>query len=186
MSSKQIAFIFITLMGVFMSTANASSPLYTFKVATIDGQTSTLDAYSGKVLLIVNTASGCGYTPQYKGLQALQVKYAAKGLVVLGFPSNDFGGQEPGTNAEIKKFCSTNYNITFPIFSKAPVSGKDIQPVFKWLTQDADSKLAGPVQWNFEKFIVGRDGQLKKRFKSSVAPDGADLVSVIESELSKK
>ena len=156
------------------------------KLTTIDGKTSSLNDYKGKVLLIVNTASACGYTPQYKGLQELYEKYAEKGLVVLGFPSNDFGGQEPGSNQEIKKFCSTKYSVKFPMFSKAPVSGTDIQPLFTWLTKEADAAKAGPVRWNFEKFLVTRDGRLKKRFSSGTRPDSQDLVSALEAELASK
>ena len=166
--------------------ALAKSPLHDLKVTSIEGKPVALSEYAGKVLLIVNTASGCGYTPQYKGLQELYGKYNDKGLVVLGFPSNDFGGQEPGSNQEIKKFCTTNYSVKFPLFNKAPVSGKDIQPVFAWLTNEADKNQTGAVRWNFEKFVVSRDGKLIKRFRSGVAPESPELIATLEAELNKK
>lgn len=154
--------------------------------ASIEGAATSLATFKGKVILIVNTASDCGYTPQYEALQALYSKYAPKGFVVLGFPSNDFGGQEPGTNGEIKTFCKVRYKVDFPLFSKAPVSGKGIQPVFAWLTSEARQDLKGPVKWNFEKFLIGRDGKLKKRFKSQEEPDSQELLSALEAEIASK
>ena len=176
------------LFFVFLMTPRlqAAQSFYNLSATSIDGQLKPLSEYKGQVLLVVNTASGCGYTPQYEGLQALQKKYLGQKFTVLGFPSNDFGGQEPGTNAEIKTFCQLNYKVSFPMFSKAPVTGASIQPVFKWLTVEANSKLAGAVEWNFEKFLIGRDGNLIKRFKSAVTPESQELVSVLEAALKNK
>lgn len=149
-----------------------------FKVPNIAGQDFALREYKGKVVLVVNTASKCGYTKQYKGLQELQDEYGSRGFTVLGFPSNDFGKQEPGTNAEIEQFCELNYKTTFPLFSKAPVSGSEIQPLFSWLTEKG-----GPVQWNFEKFLIGRDGKILHRFASKVEPTSKEVLSAIEAAL---
>jgi len=156
---------------------------YDFTVPNIDSKEESLKAYQGKVLLVVNTASRCGYTPQYKSLEALHEKYRAQGFTVLGFPSNDFGAQEPGDNSQIKKFCDVSYHITFPLFSKAAVTGEKTQPVFKWLTVEADPKQAGPVKWNFEKFLINKQGKLIKRFPSSVTPDDAVITSEIDALL---
>lgn len=165
------------------SLAESAKSFFDLQATTTEGQTLRFTPYKGKVILVANTASGCGYTPQYKNLQALHAKYASKGLVVLGFPSNDFGGQEPGTNKEIKTFCVLNYKVDFQLFAKQPVSGKSIQPVFTWLIENSPKELTGPVQWNFEKFIVSREGRFIKRFRSGVSPEDPTLVSVIESEL---
>lgn len=140
-----------------------------------------LSSYRGKTVLIVNTASECGYTPQYKGLQALHEKYGAKGLVVLAFPSNDFGAQEPGSDAEIGAFCEKNYGVDFPILPKAPVKGDAKQPVFRFLTEGS---IPGEVKWNFEKFLVCPDGKLIARFPSKTEPNSAELTSAIEKALS--
>lgn len=150
-------------------------------VLTIDGSKTSLESYKGKVVLIVNTASKCGYTSQYAGLQEIYEKYKAKGFVVLGFPSNDFGGQEPGSNEEIKKFCDLNYKVTFPLFAKAPVSGPETQPLFAFLTANAPEK--GPVKWNFEKFLLNREGKVVGRFRSAVKPTDAELTTAIEKAL---
>ena len=131
------------------------SPIYALKMDSLAGKPVEFGKYRGKVLLIVNVASECGYTPQYKGLQELHAKYAGRGLAVIGVPSNDFGKQEPGTNAQIAQFCQMNYGVTFDMLAKVPVSGKDQTPLYKHLTsKEANAKLAGPVQWNFEKFIT--------------------------------
>ena len=138
-------------------------------------------AYRGKVLLVVNTASQCGYTGQYAGLQKLYATYAKRGLAVLAFPSNDFGQQEPGSDTEIKQFCSNTYKIEFPLFSKAPVSGSAAQPLFKSLVAQPNTR--GEVKWNFEKFLLGRDHALIARFSSQVTPDSPELVAAIEKAL---
>ncbi|NBX93291.1 MAG: glutathione peroxidase [Proteobacteria bacterium] len=160
-----------------------SKTVHEFEVETLQGKKTSLKSYSGKVLLIVNTASKCGYTPQYQDLQSLYNTYKGKGLVVLGFPSNDFGSQEPGTNAEIASFCQKNYGVTFPMFSKGPVTGESKQALFKFLTEDSQSGLKGEVQWNFEKFLVDKKGNLVARFRSSVEPKSAPLIEAIETAL---
>lgn len=156
---------------------------YEFKLKSIDGQEVDLSQYKGKALLIVNTASQCGFTPQYKGLQKLYETYSPRGLVVLGFPSNDFGGQEPEANEKIKSFCELNYGVKFPLFQKGSVSGKDKQPFFKYLTEEANKELKNEIKWNFEKFLISKQGELLFRFSSSVNPDSAELQNAIEKAL---
>ena len=160
--------------------------IYNFKLQSLDGKPVDLAKYKGKTLLIVNTASQCGYTKQLAGLQALHEKYGARGLAVLGFPANDFGGQEPGSDAEIGAFCQKNYGVKFEMFSKVSVKGAAKTPLFKYLTGEANPELRGEIEWNFEKFLVSRDGKLVARYKSAVAPDSAELVKATESELAKK
>lgn len=156
-----------------------------FSAKTIDGESVDLHDYEGKVVLIVNVASKCGLTRQYAGLQSLYEKYQDKGLVILGFPCNEFGGQEPGTEAEIKQFCSTKYDVTFPMMSKVNVN-KDACDLYKHLTaQNSKPAGSGPISWNFEKFLIGRDGQLVNRFSPRTAPSDAELVSAIEAQLSE-
>ena len=143
-----------------------------------------LTQYHGKVLLIVNVASECGYTPQYKGLRALYNKYGQGGFMVLGFPCNQFGRQEPGTSEQIAQFCQKNYGVTFDMFEKVDVNGKNQCDLYKYLTSpDANAKYAGPIQWNFEKFLIARDGTVVARFGSSVAPESKSLVEAIEREI---
>jgi len=150
------------------------------------GEEIDLAQYRGKVLLIVNVASECGYTPQYKGLQALYDKYAQDGLEVLGFPCNQFGQQEPGTAAQIAAFCSKRYGVTFTMFEKVDVNGKNQCGLYTYLTSQAtNAPCAGPIQWNFEKFLIARDGNLVARFRSGVAPESKPLVEAIERELAK-
>lgn len=151
---------------------------YELSTQTIDGTSAPLSTYKGKVAVVVNTASQCGYTPQYKDLEALYAKYKEKGLVVLGFPSNDFGGQEPGSDAEIKKFCELKYKVTFPMFSKSKVIGPDKQPIYQFLTTSAAEK--GEVSWNFEKFLIDRNGKVVGRYKSKVTPLSPELTGAIE------
>ena len=137
--------------------------------------------------MIVNVASECGYTPQYKGLQTLHEKYTDKGLVVLGVPCNDFGKQEPGTEAQIAKFCSTNYGVKFDMLAKVAITGKDPAPLYKLLTdKQTNPKSGGPVEWNFTKFLIGRNGEIVARFEPDVEPDAKALVKAIETELAKK
>lgn len=151
----------------------------------IDGKETKLSAHAGKVLLIVNVASQCGNTPQYAGLQALWEKYNDRGLVVCGFPSNDFGAQEPGSNEEIKTFCKSNYSVTFPMFDKVKVLGDDRHPLYTALT-GKDGAFPGDVAWNFGKFLIGRDGKPLKRFEPDVEPNDGGLVQAIEDALGKK
>jgi glutathione peroxidase-family protein len=155
--------------------------IYSFKVNDIDGKEKSLVDYKGKVLLIVNVASKCGFTPQYTGLQNLYEKYSDQGFVVLGFPANNFGQQEPGSNAEIKEFCSTNFHITFPMFSKISVKGEDIHPLYKYLTEsDTNPNFAGEITWNFNKFLVDKNGNVIQRFDSSDKPESYKMVQAIE------
>jgi glutathione peroxidase len=153
---------------------------YDHKVKAIDGKDVALMEYKGKVALVVNTASKCGYTGQYEGLEKLYKTYQTKGLVVLGFPSNDFLSQEPGTNEEIAKFCKFNFGVTFPLFEKNPVKGKEKQPVYQFLTSAYKGKPSGEVGWNFEKFLVDKSGNVVARFKSSVKPNDSELIKKIE------
>jgi glutathione peroxidase len=151
----------------------------------IDGKSTSLKAYEGKVLLIVNVASKCGLTPQYKSLEALHRKYKDKGFSVLGFPCNDFGSQEPGTNEEIKEFCSSKYDVSFPMFDKLEVKGPGRHPLYAALS-GAGSPFPGDVKWNFGKFLIGRDGKILKRFEPKVAPDSPEVTEAIEAALAAK
>lgn len=160
--------------------------IYDVDVITIDGEEKPLAEYKGKTLVIVNVASKCGFTPQYKGLQELYEKYAARGLEILGFPTNQFAGQEPGTNEEIATFCSTTYGVSFPMFSKIDVNGDGRHPLYAELTKAEDAGgNAGDVGWNFEKFVVSPDGEVVGRFRTPVKPDDPALVQTIESQLSE-
>lgn len=151
-------------------------------VQTIDGEEVALSTYRGKALLIVNTASECGFTPQYEGLQALYEKYQSRGLVVLGFPCNDFGGQEPGTQSEIKSFCSSKFHVSFPLFDKVRAKG-DKSPLYKTLTEEVDPALRGEIKWNFTKFLVDPTGRVVARFEPMVKPLDAEMLSQIEKVL---
>jgi len=177
---RLIAFL-ATLLTLSMHAAESPN-LLTIPLKDIDGKEMTLAAYKAKVVLVVNVASACGYTAQYEGLEALYRKYKAKGLVIVGVPCNDFGGQEPGTEAEIKKFCSSRFEVTFPLTSKVSAKGKTAHPLFVALT-GKEAGHPGPVSWNFNKFLVGKDGKLLARFDSSVAPESAELQAVIEKAL---
>jgi glutathione peroxidase len=162
-------------------------PVLNFKMKSLAGKEVDLSQYRGKVVLIVNVASQCGYTPQYKGLQALHEKRAKDGLVVLGFPCNQFGKQEPGSADEIATFCEKNYGVTFDMFEKVEVNGKEQSELYKFLTsKETDPKFAGPIKWNFEKFLIARDGTVAGRFPSNVAPESEKLTGAIEAELAKK
>lgn len=155
-----------------------------FEAKTIDGEAVDLHDYEGKVVLIVNVASRCGLTPQYAGLQSLYEKYQEKGLVVIGFPCNQFGGQEPGSEADIKQFCSTKYDVTFPMMSKVDVNGSGACDLYKMLTTTAAEPAGkGPISWNFEKFLIDREGNLVNRFSPRTKPTDEELVAAIESQL---
>jgi len=157
-----------------------------FKMRSLAGEEVDLAQYQGTVLLIVNVASECGYTPQYRGLQALHARYGQDGFAVLGFPCNQFGQQEPGTADQIAAFCNRRYSVTFPMFEKVDVNGKNQCGLYKYLTsQESSAPSSGPIQWNFEKFLVARDGQVVARFRSSVAPESKPLLEAIERELAK-
>ena len=159
----------------------------TGQVKSLEGKNVDLKQYQGKVVLVVNTASYCGNTPQYKSLQELHEKYADKGLAVLGFPANEFGKQEPGTDKEIAEFCTKEYGVTFPMFSKIVVKGEGQAPLYEYLTsKETNPKFAGPVTWNFEKFLINRDGEVVGRFKPGLDPKDDQVVRAIERELAKK
>ncbi len=163
-----------------------SGPL-DFKMTGIDGKEVDLGKYKGKVVLLVNVASECGYTPQYKGLQELYQTYGGEGLVVLGVPSNDFGKQEPGTNAQILEFCKSTYKVTFPLLEKVVVKGDKKVPLYQYLTSsETNPKYAGEIGWNFEKFLIDRQGRVVGRFKSGVEPTSGQLVTAIKKELAAK
>jgi len=172
-----------------LSTMAYSAPpvnsLYDIPLKDINGKPASLKDYQGKVLLIVNVASECGYTPQYKGLQALQDQYKAQGFTVLGFPCNDFGGQEPGTPEEIKTFCSTNYKVTFPIFEKIRVKGEGKHALYEALTGSA-SPAPGEVGWNFTKFLISKDGKILQRFDSEVEPESGEVNSAIKAAIASQ
>ena len=169
------------LLSLLMSSLAiaADSNVHDIAVKDIDGKEAALKAYAGKVLLIVNVASECGYTGQYAGLQALHEKMAEKGVAVLGFPCNDFGGQEPGSEAAIKTFCTENFKVTFPMFSKVTIKGDAKHPLYAAL----QSAVGGEVGWNFEKVLVGKDGKVLKRFGSDVEPESPELLAAIEAAL---
>lgn len=158
------------------------SSLYEVNVATASGQSRNMSDYKGDVLLIVNVASQCGLTPQYAGLEELHQKYKDQGLRILGFPSNDFAGQEPGTMEEIQQFCSLNYGVTFELFQKVHAIGAERHPLYTWLTTNSD-RPDEEVQWNFEKFLIDREGRIVERFSPKVVPEDESLISAIERSL---
>jgi glutathione peroxidase len=172
---------------LFLSvTAFAASSLYDFTMPALNGSPTPLAGFKGKVVLVVNVASQCGYTPQYEGLQALYTKFRDQGFVIAGFPANNFGGQEPGTNEEIGAFCKSKYGVTFPMFSKISVKGADQAPLYKYLTdKSANPKTGGEIQWNFTKFLVDREGRVIQRFEPAVEPQSRELMSAVESTLKK-
>ncbi|MEZ6128647.1 MAG: glutathione peroxidase [Planctomycetaceae bacterium] len=163
--------------------AKAPTSVHDFKVKSLDGEEVDLEKYKGKVLLVVNVASQCGATPQYSQLQALHEKYADQGLVVMGFPCNQFGAQEPGDAKEIQEFCSTKYAVKFPMFAKINVNGDEQAPIYDFLKNNADDH--SNIGWNFEKFIVGKDGKVAARFKTRTKPDAPEVVKLLEEELAK-
>lgn len=156
-----------------------SNSLYDFSIKNIDGKILDLSFYKGKKILIVNVASECGFTTQYEGLQELYSKYQDR-VVVIGFPANNFGEQEPGSNQDIKGFCSKNYNVTFPMMSKISVKGNDIDPLFKWLTSQPNPDFTGDINWNFEKFLLDENGQLIHRFRSRTKPMSDEIINAIK------
>ena len=183
--------------GDTTATTNAAAPeskeeamapvtgVYQFSMPDINGKEVSLSDYQGKVILIVNTASKCGFTPQYDGLEKLYERYKDKGFAVLGFPANNFGNQEPGSNDEIKSFCSTRFNVTFPLFAKSSVKGDDISPLYAYLT-GSETKFGGPIGWNFTKFLVDGKGQVIARFSSRVTPLDSELEEAVKQALEKE
>jgi len=171
----------ILLFG--MITNENGDSVYDFKFNLIDGQEVSMSEFEGSVLLIVNTASECGFTRQYDGLQSLHEKYKDEQFYVLGFPANNFGGQEPGSDEEILEFCRVNFGVEFPLFSRISVKGDDIHPMFNYLINSENRDFGGDIAWNFEKFLIDRNGNLLRRFKSNVEPDSEELISALESAL---
>ncbi len=160
------------------TTAVSQETIHDFKFKTIDGEEKAFNEFKGKKILIANTASECGYTPQYSELQALHEKYGNK-LVIIGFPANNFGGQEPGQNKEIASFCEKNYGVTFLMAEKVSVKGNDIAPLFKWLTMQKNNSFTGDIKWNFEKFLIDENGKVVARYRSAVKPMAKELTDRI-------
>ena len=176
----------ILMLCIAAGMAAAQTSIYDFTMKSIDGQPTSLKSYSGKVVLLVNVASRCGFTPQYTGLEALYEKYKDRGLVIVGIPANNFAQQEPGTNDEIKKFCSSKYNVTFPMMSKVSVLGDDKTPLYQFLTDKSkDPQFGGDIKWNFTKFLFDRNGKAVARFEPNVTPDSPEVQAAIESALGK-
>jgi glutathione peroxidase len=184
-------FVSVAVAGIFITSQTVSAAdraaALDFKVQSLDGKPVDLAQYRGKVVLIVNVASKCGLTPQYKALEALYEKYQGQGLVILGFPCNQFHSQEPGSAAEIRSFCSSKYNVTFPLMAKVEVNGAGACELYKYLKAlDAKPKGPGEITWNFEKFVIGRNGEVVARFQPKTTPNAPEVVAVIERELAKK
>ena len=169
--------VFIFSIFNFLTMASQNS-VHEFDIITIDGKTQSLSAFKGKKMLFVNTASQCGFTSQYKALQNIHSKYG-KDLVIIGFPANNFGGQEPGSNSDIKTFCSKNYGVSFLMSNKISVKGKDIDPLFKWLNNQENQSFNGDIMWNFEKYLIDENGHLIKRFRSSTSPNSEKIISLL-------
>src|SRR5436190_2330724 len=178
-------FALLASLMLMQTIAVRAGSIHEIAVKDIDGKDTSLKAYEGKVLLVVNVASQCGLTPQYKALESVAERYKDKGLVVLGFPCNQFGGQEPGSNDEIKQFCSSKYNVTFPLFDKIDVNGPKRHPLYVALA-GKESPYPGDIKWNFNKFLVGRDGKILKRFEPRTVPDAAEVLAAIEAALAAK
>ncbi len=170
---------------LLQSTSLFAAALYEIPLKDIDGKDTSLKPYQGKVLLVVNVASKCGLTPQYSALESLYERYKDKGFSVLAFPCNQFAGQEPGTSEEIKQFCSTKYNVTFPLFDKLDVNGPNRHPLYQALA-GKDSPYPGDIKWNFGKFLIGRDGRILKRFEPKTTPDSPEVQQAIEAALAAK
>jgi glutathione peroxidase len=182
---KLITILFAFALAQVITVSAQTKSLYDIPLKDIDGKDTSLKAYQGKVLLIVNVASKCGNTPQYAQLEALQKKYESQGFTVLGFPCNDFAGQEPGTADQIKEFCKSTYDVSFPLFDKLHVKGAEQHPLYAELT-GPDSPFPGTIDWNFHKYIISRDGKILKSIKASTKPDNADVVASIEAAIAQK
>lgn len=173
-------FVLLLVTAQAMEPSTPSPSLHDFTMTTIDGKSVNLSQYKGKVVLVVNVASFCGYTRQYEPLEKLYRTYSEKGFVVLGFPANDFGAQEPGSDEEIQSFCSTKYDVTFPMFSKITVKGSEQHKLYAWLTSEHKGVAGGEVAWNFEKFLIDQNGNVVGRYKSNVEPLSDEIVSKVE------
>src|ERR1700737_682240 len=172
------------LLFCAVGVTGSEKSVFDYTLSTIDGQLVLLSAYKGKVVMLVNVASRCGFTPQYTALEAIYEKYNERGFVIIGIPANNFGAQEPGTNQEIKTFCQSKYNVTFPMMSKVSVKGEDKTPLYQYLTdKSANPKTGGDIQWNFTKLLVGPDGQIIERFEPKVTPDSPEVIAAIEKAL---
>ena len=182
---KAILAVATLLLAITMTAQSASPDLAAIPIKDINGKATSLKAYKGKVLLVVNVASKCGLTPQYKALEATYRKYKDQGFVILGFPCNDFGAQEPGSNDEIKQFCSAKFDVTFPLFDKLHVKGHEQHPLYSALT-GKQSPFPGEIEWNFGKFLIGRDGQIIQRWHPKITPDSEELSKAIEAALAAK
>lgn len=178
-------FLFSLALGTFnVFGESAVDSIYSFTVEDIDGNEVSLASFEGKVVMIVNVASKCGFTYQYEGLQELYEEYRERGFVILGFPANNFLWQEPGTDEEIKSFCTLNYGVTFPMFSKISVKGRDIHPLYGYLTsKESNPRFSGNITWNFNKFLIGRDGEIIGRFDSKTEPEDENIIRAIEGAL---
>lgn len=181
----KILSLLVALTIIPMFSSRGADSIYDIPLKDIDGQDATLKAYAGKVLLIVNVASKCGFTPQYTALEAQYEKYKDQGLVVVGFPCNQFGSQEPGTSTDIKQFCSGKYHVTFPLFAKIDVNGANRSPLYDLLAGEG-SPFPGPIKWNFTKFLISRDGKILQRFASNIKPDSAEVDQAIGGALAGK
>lgn len=179
---KTILLLF-TSISFLMITNERTESVYQYELNSLEGENISLADFEGDVLLIVNTASECGYTPQYEGLQELYETYSEQNFKVLGFPANNFGGQEPGTDEEIAQFCEVNYGVSFPMFSKISVKGEDQHPLFTYLTSAENPDFTGEISWNFEKFLVDRNGNVVRRFKSNVDPMSEELTNAVAENL---
>jgi glutathione peroxidase len=177
--------LFAAAFGLALMSASAmAGSIYDYTLNSIDGKPAPLSQFKGKVVMLVNVASRCGFTPQYTGLEALYEKYKSRDFVIVGIPANNFGGQEPGTNEEIKTFCKSKYSVTFPMMAKVSVAGSDKTPLYQFLTApDTDSKFAGEIKWNFTKFLINKDGKIVNRFEPKVTPDDPQVSAAIEQEL---
>ncbi len=177
------AYLMFGALLIMAGSLFAAAGFYAFTLNSIDGKPAPLADYKGKVVLVVNVASQCGYTPQYSALEATYEKYKDQGFVILGFPANNFGAQEPGTNEEIKTFCTRKYSVTFPIYAKISVKGADQAPLYAYLTKDTAPEIRGDIKWNFTKFLVDRNGNVVQRFEPAVTPDSSEVISAIEKQL---
>jgi glutathione peroxidase len=185
MKTIKLLFVIFALMGTTLMAGDKT--VYDFTLNSIDGQATPLSSYKGKVVLLVNVASRCGFTPQYTALEALYEKYKDRGFVIVGIPANNFGSQEPGTNQEIKTFCTSKYQVTFPMMAKVSVKGSDITPLYQFLTDKAlNPKTGGEIGWNFTKFLVDADGKVVARFDSAVKPESPEVSSAIVKALASR